>query len=141
MKGLRELIHETHRRSRWHLRGIFRASALSVLLLLPEGVTAQSEAEQRQWMYEQYGQLPQHVRGGSVEPHWIGEDGRFWFIEDQTDRTTVQLVDPDRRTRRTLFDVEPLREELRRVLGGDLPGSDEQYLPARCGDRRSAREV
>jgi hypothetical protein len=94
----------------------------------PDLATAQSEAG-REWMSRQYLRMHEHVRGGVVEPHWLGNGERFWFIDHGPDETPVYLVDPTTPLRRRLFDLKAVRERLARgfegeTLAGDLPVRD-----------------
>lgn len=141
-----QLINEMRRRGLWLMMVILWS--LPLLLVPTEFALGQSEAGQRQRMYEHYQQLRQYIRGGSVEPHWTGVGAQFWFSENKNAvGATIHLVDPARRSHRELFEVEPFREELQRVLDGDVPESgipftdlvlnddDENLVELSVGDR------
>jgi hypothetical protein len=77
---------------------IVQLFALPLLGGLPELAFAQSAEEEREWMYQQYLQLPNFVRGGQVETRWLSDGERFWFVEHGVEERPVYLVDPPART-------------------------------------------
>lgn len=122
--------------------------ALALLGGLPQFATAQSAEAQREWMYQQYLQLSDFVRGGQVEPQWLGDGERFWFVEHGVEAKPVYLVDPPAGGRRHLFDLSVLQERLQRIRGeqapvGELPISklelrerNESLLTLTVGERQ-----
>ncbi len=69
-----------------NLRAIFRVMTLGLVAWLPGSASAQSPgADQHDWMYRQYLQLNRYVRGGTVEPGWLSDGRRFWFVEHGAD--------------------------------------------------------
>ena len=98
----------------------FAAFAFAVLVSSADSAYAQSEAEREQ-MYRHYLRLHEYVRGGEVEPHWLSDGQRFWFVEDEADEATVYLVDPAEGIRRHLFDLSALEAGLQRILEGWTP--------------------
>ena len=111
------------------LPSTFGLFAFFLLGGLTESGSAQSEPEQREWMYRQYLQLHEFVRGGDVKPRWLDEGAQFWFVEHGADGGAVYLVDPLGRTQRHLFDLSSLREGLQRVLEEGTPA---EGLPWSC---------
>jgi len=104
------------------LHAIFGLLAFGLLTELPESASAQSpDADQRDWMYRQYLQLNRYIRGGTVEPRWLSDGRRFWFVEHGADEAPVYLVDPAKGIRRHLFDLSSLQERLQRILEGTTP--------------------
>ena len=76
-----------------NLRAIFRVMTLGLVAWLPGSASAQSPgADQHDWMYRQYLQLNRYVRGGTVEPGWLSDGRRFWFVDHGADEAPVYLV-------------------------------------------------
>src|SRR5215470_16956286 len=74
---------------------------------------------EREAMYRLYLDVPSHVRGGSVEPHWLADGGSFWYAEGEPENTVIYRVDAERRV--PFFDAARLRRALAGVLGHEPP--------------------
>ncbi len=57
------------------------------------------------------------VKNQSVEPHWIGESGGFWYQRDEAQGTSYVRFDPKAGSRSPLFDHAALATALARALG------------------------
>ncbi|MGD9561217.1 MAG: DPP IV N-terminal domain-containing protein [Pyrinomonadaceae bacterium] len=59
------------------------------------------------------------VKNQSVEPHWIGNSGSFWYQRDETQGTSYVRVDPKTGKRTPLFDHAAVAAALARALGAE----------------------
>src|SRR5258708_2767330 len=54
---------------------------------------------------------------GQVDPHWLGETDRFWYLNDGPDGKTFIMVDAAQGTRAPAFDHQRLAQGLSRASG------------------------
>ena len=80
---------------------------------------AQSEREAMYYSYDDWAWL--HLKGGSIQPHWMADGSSFWFAEGAPANTVIWKVDPDANTKTPLFDTRRLRESLTPLLGREPP--------------------
>jgi len=59
------------------------------------------------------------VKNESVEPHWIGESGSFWYQRDEAQGTSYVRFDPKTGSRTPLFDHAAQATALARALGAE----------------------
>lgn len=59
------------------------------------------------------------VKNQSVEPHWIGSGGSFWYQRDEAQGTSYVRFDPKAGSRTPLFDHAALAAALGRALGAE----------------------
>jgi len=59
------------------------------------------------------------VKNQSVEPHWIGDSGSFWYQRDEAQGRSYVRVDPRTGSRTPLFDHGALAAALARTLGAE----------------------
>ncbi|MCG8470048.1 MAG: S9 family peptidase [Gemmatimonadetes bacterium] len=78
-------------------------------------------ATEREAMYAKYWGFAGRVVGGGVEPHWLEDGSRFWYVEGAPDSATILLVDPAANTSEPLFDTERLRGAVSEALGYGAP--------------------
>ncbi|MGH9354209.1 MAG: DPP IV N-terminal domain-containing protein [Terriglobia bacterium] len=104
-----------------------RSACLVLLLLTPIAVRAQG-LRQDYLRAEQF--LPWNARrlvlNANVEPHWIGNTGRFWYLRDEADGREFMLVDADHNTRAPAFDQADLAAAISRAGGKTYPSG---HLP------------
>ncbi len=61
----------------------------------------------------------------SVDPHWLKESDRFWYMYKTTEGTFYYLVDPAKKTKTTLFDNVKMAADMSRLTGDPF---DAQHL-------------
>ena len=92
------------------------ARAFTIVLVMqsafaPDETRAQQLGpERRDSVYRQYLRFPTLVKGGRVEPNWVTDGNRFWYMEDGSDGTVTFLVDPGSDAVISLLDAESARE-------------------------------
>ncbi|MGE0133018.1 MAG: DUF885 family protein [Blastocatellales bacterium] len=59
------------------------------------------------------------VKNQSVEPHWIGDSGSFWYQRDEARGTSYVRFDPKTGSRAPLFDHAALATALDRAIGAE----------------------
>ena len=64
----------------------------------------------------------------SVQPRWVGDTQKFWYQWENSDGTHYYLVDPERGTKREIFDNDRIAAELTRITRDPWDG---QNLPIR----------
>ncbi len=89
--------------------------------ILPLVFAQDAKQSERKAMYYRYLNLASLVKGGSIQPHWMADEGRFWYAEGAPENTIIYKVDPKANTKETLFNTSRLREALTAVLGHELP--------------------
>jgi len=72
--------------------------------------------------------LDKMVFSTRVDPHWLKESDRFWYMYETSEGRNYYIVDPERRTKEMLFDPVQLAAELSRLTGDPF---DAQHLPIR----------
>ncbi|MFN0180743.1 MAG: DPP IV N-terminal domain-containing protein [Gemmatimonadales bacterium] len=106
----------------------------TLLLLTAVGLPAATGYAQpasparRDSVYQRFLDLPSLAKGGIIQPRWMADSTRFWYLDSTPDRTVIQLVDPVAGTRAPLVDVDRARAAIGRALGHQppylgLPGS------------------
>jgi len=75
----------------------------------------------RDSVYRRFLDLPSLARGGTIQPRWMADGVRFWFVDSAPDRTRLTLVDPKARTRASLVDPERARAAIGKALGYEPP--------------------
>ena len=70
--------------------------------------------------------LRQMVYSTSVSPNWLENSNRFWYGYTTQDGTKWYMADPDRGTKRLLFDNDKMAADLTRILKDPY---DAQHLP------------
>jgi dipeptidyl aminopeptidase/acylaminoacyl peptidase len=99
-----------------------RVSMLTLALTTAAFAAAGDDAVSlREEMYHRYLELPSLIRGGSIEPHWLPDGGRFWYAEGVPDRTVIYQIDPVTNSKQPLFDIERVRQALTPLLGHEPP--------------------
>jgi dipeptidyl-peptidase-4 len=96
-----------------------RAVLWAGLGVLAARAAAQSSASEREAMYRLYLDFPSHVRGGSVEPHWLADGGSFWYADGDPENTVIYKVEGEKKSQ--FFDVVRLRRALAGALGHEPP--------------------
>jgi len=75
------------------------------------------------------GNAPALVKNATVSPHWLGDDGRFWYRRDAGGGHQYVVVDPTTGERQPAFDHGKLAGALATALGDDAkPTADELGL-------------
>jgi hypothetical protein len=72
--------------------------------------------------------LDELLHSTSVEPRWIEGSERFWYEFETSQGRSYMIVDPERGTRRAIFDNDVLAAELTRITRDPY---DAQHLPIR----------
>ena len=72
--------------------------------------------------------LDELIYSTEVEPRWIEGSERFWYEWETADGTFYYIVDPERGTRRPIFDNDRIAAELTRITRDPY---DAQHLPIR----------
>ncbi len=93
------------------------------LVVIAPFVSAQEAAQsEREAMFDRYLEWAWlHLKGGSIQPHWMADGSSFWFAEGAPANTVIWKVDPDANTKTPLFDTRRLRESLTPLLGREPP--------------------
>ncbi len=72
--------------------------------------------------------LRQMVYSLNVQPNWLEKSNRFWYTYRTSEGMNWYLVDPDRGTKRLMFDNAKMAADLTRILKDPY---DAQHLPIR----------
>jgi dipeptidyl aminopeptidase/acylaminoacyl peptidase len=105
---------------------MIRTCSLLTLVLgfsLPASAAAPPSGVDRDAMFLAYLGSGALIRGGSVEPHWLADGRRFWYVTETKEGPLVWIVDPRANTKRPLFDTPRLLQALRARLGKKLPAA------------------
>ena len=97
-----------------------RISAVTTILILTSlQVVAQDPVREAYERAERFGspEMARLVRGASVQPHWIGDGPRFWYLNQFGDEREFILVDPEKAERKPAFDHERLAGALSKATG------------------------
>jgi dipeptidyl-peptidase-4 len=100
----------------------------AVMFPAATGFTQPASPARRDSVYQRFLDLPSLAKGGTVQPRWMADSVRFWYVDSAPDRTVIQLVDPIAGRRAPLVDVGRARAAVGRALGhqppySGLPGS------------------
>jgi dipeptidyl aminopeptidase/acylaminoacyl peptidase len=109
-------------------KGIFAVLVTSLIIITPLVKAQEEKQSEREALYSLYAtkmpvpyllrkQLSEHIQRGIIEPHWMADGNSFWYVEGLPENTVIYVVDPKANTKKELFDVMRLREELASVLG------------------------
>lgn len=113
-----------------------RVSAGMLTLLLPWFAGAASLAEETLQNYKRAARFQDArklVARTSLNPNWIGNSDRFWYLDDYRKIRTFMLVDPSSNSQRPAFDHKKLAAGLSEALGQSyaadaLPFSAFEYI-------------
>lgn len=84
-----------------------------------------TSAEERISRYDQYRDIVALIDGGRVEPHWLSDGSRFWYVKERASGKSTWRVDPDAGTKTPVLDVEGLPQEApRSAPANELPAPD-----------------
>jgi dipeptidyl aminopeptidase/acylaminoacyl peptidase len=100
-----------------------RSLSFSLVGLVGVALTAASQTSpgRRDSVYRRFLDLPSLARGGAIQPRWMADSVRFWYLDSTPDRTTAVLVDPARGTRSALIDRARARGAIGQALGHEPP--------------------
>jgi len=102
-------------------RGIFSVLATSLIIITPLINAQETKQTEQEELYLRYMKFRSYVKGGIIEPHWMEDGNRFWFVEGAPENTVIYLVDPVANQKTELFNTERLRKAIANVLGHEPP--------------------
>ena len=103
-------------------RAFFLQVVLCLAVIAPLVRAQEVEQSEREAMFYRYGDWAWlHLKGGSIQPHWMANGSSFWYAEAAPADTVIWKVDPRANTKTPLFDTARLREALTTLLGHELP--------------------
>ena len=83
--------------------------------------SAQDVKASREARFYSYLGLSGLVRGGAVEPHWMGNGDKLWYVDDGPSGQVIVRVDPERKVRQAILEASSIRKALAAKLGRELP--------------------
>ncbi|MEQ8764825.1 MAG: prolyl oligopeptidase family serine peptidase [Planctomycetota bacterium] len=113
------------------------------LLLFTLGVLSPSliedppDAAERIAAFSRYPQVRQLAQKGILEPKWLGESDRLWWIEGAPDETVVFVVDAEAGKQEPLLDTKKVREQLEKHLGHEPPYQGLPFSELKSADETS----
>ncbi len=103
-------------------RAFFLLVVLCLAVIAPQVRAQESEQSEREAMYYRYEEWAWiHLKGGSIQPHWMADGSSFWYAEGAPANTVIYRVDPRANTKTPLFDTTRLRKALTPLLGYEPP--------------------
>ncbi|MBM3455341.1 MAG: S9 family peptidase, partial [Bacteroidetes bacterium] len=97
---------------------------LSFLLLVFSSVAQQNPPKGNYELAARFSpdKLKKMIFSTSVDPHWMKKSDRFWYEYETSQGKKWVLVDPVRRTKTPLFDVDKLAAELTKAVKDPFDG-------------------
>ena len=97
------------------------AISIGLFALAAANGADEKQASDREQMYRRYLGISGLVKGGTVAPHWLSDGNRFWYVAESADGPIIYLVDPEKNSKRPLFDADRLRKTFTATSGKALP--------------------
>ncbi|MFV1988754.1 MAG: DPP IV N-terminal domain-containing protein, partial [Gemmatimonadota bacterium] len=91
------------------------------VLGLPAAVSAQEQDPEGQEMFRKYLGFGALVTGGTIEPHWMADGRRFWYVDGAPDASVIHVVDPATGETEPLLESERVRAAMTTALGHEPP--------------------
>jgi dipeptidyl aminopeptidase/acylaminoacyl peptidase len=87
------------------------------LLLAATSVVARAQFSPSEQLYFRTFAAPYQITGGYIEPHWMEDGNRFWYVEGSSGAAHAMIVDPVANTKSEMLDPDRVNAALSKALG------------------------